>query len=37
MKTYSKGKLKLEVTPPVSEDIIVAQENVAAFKEWVGR
>ena len=36
MKTYSKGKLKLEVTPPVSEDIIVAQENVAAFKEWVG-
>ena len=37
METYSKGKLKLEVTPPVSEDIIVAQENVAAFKEWVGR
>ena len=37
MQTYSKGKLKLEVTPPVSEDIIVAQENVAAFKEWVGR
>ena len=37
MKTYPKGKLKLEVTPPVSEDIIVAQENVAAFKEWVGR
>lgn len=27
MKTYPKGKLKLEVTPPVSEDIIVAQET----------
>ena len=37
MKTYPKGKLKLEMTPPVNEDIIVAQENVSAFKEWIGR
>ena len=37
MKTYPKGKLKLEVAPPVNEDIIVAQENVSAFKEWIGR
>ena len=37
MKTYPKGKLKLEVLPAVNEDIIVAQENVGAFKEWIGR
>jgi two-component system LytT family response regulator len=36
MKTYPKGKLKLEVAPPANEDIIVAQENVSAFKEWIG-
>ena len=37
MKTYPKGKLKLEVLPAVNEEIIVAQENVGAFKEWIGR
>jgi DNA-binding LytR/AlgR family response regulator len=35
-KAYSKSKLLLEVTPPVSEDIIISQEQVARFKEWFG-
>jgi two-component system LytT family response regulator len=36
IKTYPKSKLQLELEPPVSEDIIISQENVAAFKEWMG-
>lgn len=35
-KSYSKSKLLLEVDPPVNEDIIISQEQVAAFKEWFG-
>jgi two-component system, LytTR family, response regulator len=35
MKTYPKSKLLLEVEPAVAEEIIVSQENVAAFKEWM--
>ncbi|HRO44937.1 LytTR family DNA-binding domain-containing protein [Agriterribacter sp.] len=37
LKAYPKGKIKLEVAPAVNEDIIIPQENVAAFKEWIGR
>ena len=36
IKTYPKSKLQLEVEPVVNEDIIISQENVAAFKEWMG-
>jgi two-component system, LytTR family, response regulator len=36
IKSYPKSKLQLEVEPPASEDIIISQENVAAFKEWMG-
>ncbi|HLG40276.1 MAG TPA: LytTR family DNA-binding domain-containing protein [Chitinophagaceae bacterium] len=36
IKAYPKSKLQLEVTPPTSEDIIISQENVSAFKEWMG-
>jgi DNA-binding LytR/AlgR family response regulator len=36
IKTYPKSKLQLELDPPVNEDIIISQENVAAFKEWMG-
>ena len=36
MKVYPKSKLHLEVAPAVSEEIIISQENVSAFKEWMG-
>ncbi|MEJ0102712.1 MAG: LytTR family DNA-binding domain-containing protein [Bacteroidota bacterium] len=36
IKTYPKSKLQLELIPAVAEDIIVSQENTAAFKEWAG-
>jgi hypothetical protein len=28
--------LQLELEPAINEDIIISQENVAAFKEWMG-
>jgi len=36
MKTYPKSKLYLELEPAVNDEIIISQENVAAFKEWMG-
>ena len=36
IKSYPKSKLQLELDPPINEDIIISQENVAAFKEWMG-
>jgi two-component system LytT family response regulator len=36
IKAYPKSKLQLELDPPVSEEIIIAQEGVSAFKEWMG-
>jgi hypothetical protein len=27
----------LEVEPVLAEEIIISQENVAAFKEWMGQ
>ncbi|MBC7950005.1 MAG: response regulator transcription factor [Chitinophagaceae bacterium] len=36
IKAYPKSKLQLEVAPPVSEDIVISQENVAGFKGWMG-
>ena len=36
IKTYPKSKLQLEVEPFVEEEIIISQENVSGFKEWMG-
>jgi two-component system, LytTR family, response regulator len=36
IKTYPKSKLQLEVEPAINEDIVISQENVSAFKEWMG-
>ncbi len=36
IKTYPKSKLQLEIEPVVNEEVIVSQENVSAFKEWMG-
>lgn len=37
IKTYPKSKLMIELDPPVDEEIIISQENTAAFKEWMGQ
>jgi two-component system LytT family response regulator len=36
IKTYPKSKLQLELEPINNDEIIISQENVAAFKEWMG-
>ena len=36
IKTYSKSKLLLELNPPVQEEVIISQETVTHFKEWMG-
>jgi len=36
IKAYPKSKLQIELNPPVAEEIIISQENTAAFKEWAG-
>jgi DNA-binding LytR/AlgR family response regulator len=36
IKTYPKSKLELELKPAAPEEVIVSQENAAAFKEWMG-
>ncbi len=35
IKSYPKSKLQIEADPPVNEEIIISQENVTAFKEWM--
>ena len=37
IKTFPKSKLQVELAPAVGEEIVIAQENVAAFKEWMSR
>ncbi len=36
IKTYPKSKLQLEIEPAVEEEVIISQENVSAFKNWIG-
>jgi len=35
IKLYPKSKLLLELVPAINEEIIISQENVSAFKEWM--
>lgn len=37
IKAYPKSKLLLEIDPPISEEVIISQENVAEFKQWMGQ
>jgi DNA-binding LytR/AlgR family response regulator len=37
IKAYPKSKLLLELAPLVTEEIIISQENAAAFKQWMGQ
>ncbi len=34
-KSCDKVKLALEINTPVSEDIIISQENTSSFKKWI--
>lgn len=36
IKSYPKSKLQLEVHPAIEEEIIISQENVSDFKNWMG-
>jgi DNA-binding LytR/AlgR family response regulator len=36
IKSYPKSKLQLELQPKAQEEVIISQENVTAFKEWMG-
>ena len=35
IKAFPKSKLQLELEPAVSEEIIISQDQVAAFKDWI--
>lgn len=37
IRSYPKSKLEVEVEPSLDEEIIISQENVSAFKEWMGQ
>ncbi len=34
---YPKGKIKLDLTPPLKEDVFVSMDKVTEFKEWLGK
>jgi two-component system LytT family response regulator len=36
IRTFSKSKLLLEMSPPAPEEIVISQENAPAFKQWMG-
>ncbi|CAN5639101.1 LytTR family DNA-binding domain-containing protein [soil metagenome] len=36
IRSFAKGKLLIDIQPAVEEEIIVSNENTAAFKEWMG-
>jgi len=37
IRSYPKSKLQLDLSPAVEEEILIAQENVSAFKDWMNR
>jgi two-component system, LytTR family, response regulator len=37
IKSYPKSKLQLELEPMITEEIVISQENVTAFKEWMDK
>jgi DNA-binding LytR/AlgR family response regulator len=34
---YPKGRLKLDLLPPMKEDVFVSLDKVVEFKEWLGK
>jgi DNA-binding LytR/AlgR family response regulator len=37
ISTWFNSRLKLQLNPPVGEDIVVSRERVKDFKTWLGR
>jgi len=37
IRSYPKSKLQLDLVPAMEEEVLIAQENVASFKEWMNR
>lgn len=37
IKSFPKSKLQLELEPAISDDIIISQDNVSAFKDWMAQ
>ena len=37
VRTYGKSKLLIDLDPAMDEEIIISQENVTAFKRWMGQ
>lgn len=35
-KPYEKGRVVIELQPPVGEEIVISQENASEFKQWIG-
>lgn len=35
-RPLEKGRLKVELTPPTSAEVVVSQENSGEFKKWMG-
>jgi two-component system LytT family response regulator len=35
IKSHPKSKIQIELEPPVAEEIVISQENVASFKHWM--
>jgi DNA-binding LytR/AlgR family response regulator len=36
MKAYAKSKLLLELEPATADEVVISQESLASFKEWMG-
>lgn len=36
-RPFEKGKVLVDLHPPVKEEVIVSQENASSFKVWVGK
>lgn len=34
---YAKGKIQLELNPPMKEDVFVSMDKAVEFKEWLGK
>ncbi|MES2331872.1 MAG: LytTR family DNA-binding domain-containing protein [Bacteroidota bacterium] len=37
IQSIGKGKLWVELSPPIEEEIVISSENVAGFKAWMDR
>jgi two-component system LytT family response regulator len=36
-RSFEKGKVLIDLLPPVNEEVVVSQENSSAFKVWIGK